>query len=798
VIEAQSVPGITLEARPAYDGMYRSGSWMPVLITVQNDGTDVVAQVEVGSGNDRTIYASMLDLPGGARKSVTVYAYMPGFTRRLIIRLTHDGQQLAQQPVHVTPRSSDAYFIGVVTSDGVQLRLPDQLVSKTPLTTIPLRLQDLPDQVHGLVMFDALVLNDVPTEELRDDQRAVLQEWVARGGQLVLAGGAGAQRTLEGLPELLRPVSYIDLQQVAARDLLGLADTDASELTIAHVAPAAVTDQESQPYPLVTSVLNVSAPNVNDTPMLLERALGNGVVTFFAASLDASALANWPGQQTFWSEILRQRQMLAPGFGPAGIRSDTFIEGNIATALTELPALEFPSLSLMGALLLVYVLLIGPATYFVLRIFDRQLLGWAVVPVITVVFAVVAYGLGFAQRGGDVIVNQITWLEPMVTDTGGSGLARARSFAGVFSPSEENYTLDIASPSSASTMPLLRPISLLGPWDGNDGVQGGVFVQDDGSLSSARVANLEVAQWSMRAVLADTVQEYQGLSAQMTMSGTTLIGEIYNGGDQPVDDVAMVQGVQVAWFGRIEPGEHRRAELTHKPNSMSGGRFFESSSLGYLLYGEKMDQFNRPENGSPPRDLLLRIRLLDALYNTGPTTRDAHPVLIAWMDAASLDVTVPDQRVAHQQLTLITLTPQLRVAGNSISLDRGWMERRVEQNSDSMCMGSQGLGVNLYNAQSAVMTLSLPRELSMLRANKLSLLTSADGPWPKEVQIALFDWQAATWVEQERTGATIAITEPERFLNGTGALRVQIGGQVAPQNLPGCMYVDATVEGVLP
>ncbi|MCG8349923.1 MAG: hypothetical protein MI924_19330 [Chloroflexales bacterium] len=789
---------MTFEARAAYDGVYRSGSWMPILVTAQNDGTDIVAQVEVGAGSDRTTYATMLDLPGGARKSVTVYAYMPGFMRRLVVRLTHDGQQLAQQPVNVTPRSSDAYFIGVVTSDGVQIRLPDQLASKALLTTIPLRLQDLPDQVHGLVMFDALVLNDVPTEELRDDQRAVLQEWVARGGQLVLAGGAGAQRTLKGLPELLRPVNYIDLQQVAARDLLGLADNDAGELTIAHVEPVAATDQESPIYPLVTGILNEAAPDFNNTPVLIERALGNGAVTFFAASFDASAFVNWPGQQTFWSEILHQRQMLAPGFGPAGIRSDTFVEGNIATALTELPALEFPSLLLMGSLLLVYVLLIGPVTYFVLRLFDRQLLGWAVVPVITIVFAVIAYGLGFAQRGGDVIVNQITWIEPLVTDTGGSGLARVRSFAGIFSPSEENYTLDISSPRPAATMPLLRPISLLGPWDGNEGAQGGVFVQDDGSLSSTHVTDLEVAKWSMRAVLADTVQAYQGVSAQITMDGTSLIGEIYNGGAQPVDDVAMVQGGQVAWFGRIEPGEHRRAELMRKPNGTSGGHFFESSSLGYLLYGDQMGTFNRPDSGPPPRDLLLRIRLLDALYNTGPTMRNTHPVLVAWMDAASLDVNIPDQRVAHQQLTLITLTPQLRVAGDSISLDRGWMERRVEQHSDSMCMGSQGLGVNLYNTQSAVVTLSLPRELSTLQASKLSLLTSADGPWPQEVQVALFDWQTGTWIDQERTGSTIAITEPKRFMSGNGALRVQVGGQVVPQNLPGCMYVDATVEGVLP
>ncbi|NTU85036.1 MAG: hypothetical protein HGA45_37680, partial [Chloroflexales bacterium] len=53
---------ITVSARPAYAGAFRVGTWLPVLIDLQNAGIDRSLQVRVGT-REGAQYATEVDLP---------------------------------------------------------------------------------------------------------------------------------------------------------------------------------------------------------------------------------------------------------------------------------------------------------------------------------------------------------------------------------------------------------------------------------------------------------------------------------------------------------------------------------------------------------------------------------------------------------------------------------------------------------------------------------------------------------------------------------------------------------------
>ncbi|MBC8078432.1 MAG: hypothetical protein H7Y32_20310, partial [Chloroflexales bacterium] len=185
-LPTEQADGLSVSASVAGGGIYRVGKWLPVLVTVQNDGPDMQGEVRVSLGRGGASYAATLDLPRGSRKSATIYALMGSFSRRLTVRLVRAGAQVAQQQLVVEPHPAADRLVGLVAAESTTLRLPPTLPNDTRLVGVPLALSALPDRAAGLSSLDTLVLDDVATAELADAQRGALREWVARGGQLLI------------------------------------------------------------------------------------------------------------------------------------------------------------------------------------------------------------------------------------------------------------------------------------------------------------------------------------------------------------------------------------------------------------------------------------------------------------------------------------------------------------------------------------------------------------------------------------------------------------------------------------
>jgi hypothetical protein len=249
----------------------------------------------------------------------------------------------------------------------------------------------------------------------------------------------------------------------------------------------------------------------------------------------------------------------------------------------------------------------------------------------------------------------------------------------------------------------------------------------------------------------------------------------------------------VARLGDLAPGEARSGELQRRGNQ-AGGAGITTAPVSYLIYGEEMDK--QGMRGQPlPADLQQRIRVLDALYNYGPSPRGGQPLFFAWSDAAALTVTPQVERVDEQDLTLVTGTPRMEVVGGEVSLGQGWLAPRFEEGLASVCFGGQGAGLTL-GAEPAVMQLALPRDLYGLRASELRLLTASDGPWMNDTQIELYDWASGDWVAQETSERNVVVAEPGRFLGGHGAIRLRLTNGQGQPNF-NCIYVDARIRGSL-
>jgi hypothetical protein len=777
--QAAQPSGLTLRARPAYEGAFRVGTWLPVLVEIENAGGDRRVQVRVGA-REGAQYTTELDLPNNGRKSVTIYVYMSPAARRLVVRLVADEQELASQLLQLTPANQHARIIGLLSGPGAAPRPPARLPDGTSLLSVALTPADLPAHALGLSGLDALVIEDVATAELGADQRAALADWVLRGGHLVLGGGAELARTLAGLPPALQLATVSAVEAVPPAALLAAATPDAAALPVARLSP--------QPDPLgrIPYVVPLAALRFDGSPAI-EQSLGRGTVTVVAMPLGHSTIVAWERAPQLWADLLRPAADLPPGFAPNTATIDSFIEGNLAATLTSLPALEFPPMGLLMGLVATYIILVGPVTFLVLRRLDRQALGWVLVPALTLLFAALTYGLGYAQRGGDVVLNQVALIEPAE-----HGLARVRSFVGIFSPERRDYTLRVADSADERAIPLLRPISVQGPWDGAGINASGLYLQDIAPGAQAR--NFAVPQWAMRAVANDSIVALGPIRASLHHAGERLLGEVRNESTLTLHDVALIQGGRVARLGDMAPGTTLSGELG-QPRGGQFDAFGPGMPLSYLLYSEEMDRQNRMGGQPLSPELQQRVRIIDALFSYGPVSRGGQPLLLAWADTAVLEVEADVTRIDQQRLALVMLTPQLTLDQGELQLDQGWLEPSFETGVNSVCFGASA-GVSV-GAQPAGLQLRLPRDLYGLRPSELTLITSTDGPWLSTTLVELYDWSSGAWQAQETSARRLKVPEPERYLSSHGMLRVRVSGP-ADQGGFNCVYVDAAVTGALP
>jgi hypothetical protein len=512
-------------------------------------------------------------------------------------------------------------------------------------------------------------------------------------------------------------------------------------------------------------------------PLAYGIRYGEGQAIVLAFDLATPQLINWIGWRELWQALLPPPSFIPQGLGFGTKLYATYLEENLASALTSLPALDLPSLNVIGMLLACYLIVVGPITYLVLRRLDRLALGWIVIPVLTVIFAAIAYSIGYGLRGGEVIISQITLL-----DANTPTLARERAFIGIFSPDRSTYRLG-----TTDTTALVRPISVQGPWS-TPSLTNGRYVQAaaDGQV----VEGLEIQQWSLQGLLSDRIVRTPDLTAHITIDGDEVKGDVTNRSDRSLEDVVLIYGNRVGMIGNLSPGEQRSVSLEQPSHA------FDGISLSYLIYGPQFEAMGKIGQPVSPT-LQLRGRILDALYGYGTNTRGLQPLVLAWYSNTITWLTPLERRATMQQLTLIRGTAHLRTTGE-LELRNGSFSISVEQSGgfNSPCYTGDRLGI-VPDSNATVMRFTLPESLVGLQPTSLAFSLRSDSFWNGDIEV--YNWTNGQWESvptQVFQNIEVEIPQPDHFLSHQGIIRLRLKNRDM-QNLT-CVYPDPIVRGRLP
>ncbi|MCE5266443.1 MAG: hypothetical protein LLG00_00960 [Planctomycetaceae bacterium] len=438
-----------------------------------------------------------------------------------------------------------------------------------PVTAHVVDIEQLPTQWCAYEGISAVILSTSRPELYRkltaDNARVrALDEWVRMGGRLILCVGSQADQVLAAGHPLAQfsPGKFekmISLRQTAALESYCSSHTG--------VIPPGGRKQPMR-IPRMVDIAGKIEAHEADVPLIIRTARGFGQVIFFAGDLDQSPLSGWKDRS-----LLVARLLDMPITASEESKENTAVmhygyedlAGQLRSALDRFTGVRLVPFWFVAALIVVYILLIGPGDYFFLRkVVRRMEWTWLTFPVIVVVVSVGAYVLAYKLKGDRLRVNQVD----LVDVDAASGHARGATWLNIFSPRMESFNLTV-QPREPNDTPAAEARVWMG-WLGLSGrAMGGMNSPAAGprlwsdcfnyAPNLSALVGVPIQVWSTKSLTARWEMPTAAYpAAELAETDQMLSGSITNTLPFALRNCLLAHGRYVYDLGPLAPGESAR------------------------------------------------------------------------------------------------------------------------------------------------------------------------------------------------------------------------------------------------
>ncbi len=467
----------------------------------------------------------------------------------------------------------------------------------------------LPERWYGYEAADSVVLNLGRPEVLsgldaQSPQVVALREWVRLGGRLLIAAGKHTDAALGQAPWLAEFLPGRLQRMISLRQAAALENYVGGAAAMPRLAPG---DRLDLRVPYLVDVQGQVEAHEANLPLVVRRSDGFGQIVFVAVELDDPTVRAWRDRGLFVRRLLGmdEARTALPSESTAVLHYGfDDLAGQLRSALDQFPEVPLVSFSFVMGLLVVYLALVGPADYFILRkLVGRMGLTWVTFPLVVVLFCAGTFVLVHRLKGHQVRVNQVDLIDLEAQ----SRLVRGTTWATIFSPATDRYQLAFEVPGDQG-----EKAAALAAWFGLPGA--GLGGMDPKTAPPAawkhgyelsprldQLRGLPIAAWATRSLTARwTAKAQPPLEAHLHEEDQNLVGTVVNRSAGTLENVLLCHRGWAYELGRLEPGARAaldrtsprrelRTFLTGQRYVIKEGRHLPtpydraSSDLGYIL-----------------------------------------------------------------------------------------------------------------------------------------------------------------------------------------------------------------------
>jgi len=740
-VYAQAQANVTITAQAGLDGFCKVDQWLPVHVTVENSGADINARVQASyknSASGQTVNGMYISLPSTSRKEFFLYVMPEGLMRTLNVSVLNGNKTLAKTNLNINCTSDPTTLIGVLADNPSTYGI---LNNARPLAgvakTAQLNIADLPDLAQGWNMLDALVISNVDTGTLTPEQKQALELWLANGGKLFVTGGIQWQSTTAGLNNLL-PIQVTSTQNVSGLSALAAYAMASNSLEGKTILATGAVQTEA----------NILIEQ-DGIPLLIEKEIGFGKVYFFAADPSLEPLNNSGEMQAIYEHLLAV-QSPKPSWATGAW--DTYYS---SSALSALPELSLPSFFYICCWLGLYIVIIAPVNYFILRRMKRTELAWVTVPVLVIIFTSLAYFSGTIYRGTRPILNRIVLMQAWQ----GVDKASSTAIVGLYSPTRSSYNVE------SQEQFLIYPYpSINGDLQGNNNWLS-LKKETGASLPDVRVEIGGMQSLGMEGYLPSLSIQHD-LILSLSEKTPILKGSITNTSAYTLKKAAIFTPSGWETLGDLKPNESKDVNIPLINNSNTSG-----GNLYSILTAFGWDALT-PTDSIEERRHAAFFQSVNAAANSNAINVNSGVYLMAWMDngmPVPVSLQAKESSATDTTFYIEKLTPALQTKAGRLQLTSSIYSWESSL-GDTLTTSYYNLPSDGYNLRFQP---SLPIHFSKVDSLTLNIGTNVT---PYKIKTSLWNTQTKTWTPIALNFGDTNIPEAWQYVGMDGEILIKING----------------------
>ena len=615
--EASAAATLEVKATAGVSGKAKYQSVVPLQVTVKNNGADFSGDMAINSSNSYEAASALvvpIDIAAGEEKTFTFYldgladysysdtdlfAFYEGDIEKGK-KIAYKGTKRLQSNF-LDPSST---FIYTLTDKSDRLSALLRLSTFVAQSNVEVfninQLKDytLPEDSQGLAMANVIVVDEVAIADLTQKQQEALLKWVQDGGTLLL-GAADQINATAGIFKEYLPLSLS--QEMTAISAEALTKMSGGGIFTQPISVYSATSSEGS-LPVLTE---------NNTVLAAKKKVGSGEVIQTTFSLGDQPLASMDGYGALLAKVINIQSISQQGIMRQGQSPLDQISYELRNINELFPSFEV-SVSYMLIVIILYILIIGPILYFILKKADKREHAWWIIPSISVVLSIVLFIVGAKDRIVQPQVQQSAfykvnednsvngyYVESILTNRSGDFVVNAdQNTTAVALRNYNNFT---------GTMGPLHESS---------------YIKENASGSTLTLRDL--SYWSVQSFGGKTSAQNIGkMDIDITLKNEKLTGTVKNNFPFALKDVTLISGVKEVKLGDIEANGTLQVNKELKTTVLQKPSIFNNYNYSYPSKKDEVDP--------------MRIERMKTLA-LPLVEKDNQPILTAWTDQAVVGV----------------------------------------------------------------------------------------------------------------------------------------------------------------
>ena len=593
-LAAPNSNSVEVTVTAGYDDVVKVGADAPFNITLVNKGEGFSGEAQViidTSYRSKTVYAINFELPEGSTKNLTLNVPISTANRKAQVKIESKGRVIKEVEYSFNEVLAPGHpVIGVLGDAYNQLRVLNGLIIKqsrmnvddsgmyrnkviyeegvgvvaeSPAKMIQLTNDTFPNDLKGFGTFDYIVIADYNTSLLSDKQIQVLEKWVDEGNTLIIAGGTNAKKVYSGLSDQLKPFEILGSKKESITEAVGKFTERSAPDAAAEVSTGNVGEGKI-----------VIGDETN--PLAVSYKKSNGKILFIAFDPTMSPISVWGNAGEMWKRIMNESiQKVINGRYNRGNYYD------YDSVVRQVPEDQTPPYKTLMLIILLYIVIVGPLLYIVLKLKDKRDYSWVVVPILSVLCIGIIYAAGFRTRYTSAVMNNSS----IIHLNSQNKTAEIQTTSGIFNNGAGKMLLEY---------PQNHKVQVIRENEHDYGYNYNYSAEDykNAQIKSKIYTNdimaheiYNMGMWEPCILNTSQTQSYEGtLIKNMSINGNVFSAEIRNDTGFAFEDSFIVVGENFVEVGNILPNEEKKISFSFDDKSIIKN-FYHFLDSRYISYG---------------------------------------------------------------------------------------------------------------------------------------------------------------------------------------------------------------------